>query len=63
LTPNSSKTSVVPDTLDSDLQPFLTTFTPKPEEVKEMLYEGSKKAREIARITLEETIDAMKIRF
>lgn len=35
----------------------------RPEEVKEILYEGSKKAREIARITLEEAIDAMKIRF
>ena len=39
------------------------SYESKPEEVKEMLYEGSKRAREIARITLEETIDAMKIRF
>ena len=38
-------------------------YESKPNEVKEILYEGSKKAREIARITLDETIDAMKIRF
>ena len=38
-------------------------YESKPNEVKEILYEGSKKAREIAKRTLDETIDSMKIRF
>jgi len=38
-------------------------YESKPEEVKEILYEGSKKAREIAKTTLKRTIDVMKIKF
>jgi len=38
-------------------------YESKPEQVKDILYEGSKRAREIAKRTLDETICAMGIKF
>ena len=38
-------------------------YESKPGEIKEILYEGSKKAGEIAGRILDETLDAMKVRF